>query len=64
MVGTPTGSLDDSESHYNDVHAPLAAADPHLTELVTPRSADGFAGGTPAFYRVAESIQTRISSRS
>lgn len=42
------------EKHYVDVHARLASQVPLLRRIVLTRTADGFAGAEPAFYRVAE----------
>jgi uncharacterized protein (TIGR02118 family) len=50
------GSVADFEKHYLQVHVPLAAAVPLLRGIVTTRTADGFGGGEPAFYRIAEMI--------
>jgi uncharacterized protein (TIGR02118 family) len=46
--------VDAFESHYRDVHVPLAARVPELRRLVLTRTVDGLEGGVPAFYRVAE----------
>lgn len=46
--------IDAFEDHYTSTHAPLAAAVPNLRRFMTTRTADGLAGGDPAFYRVAE----------
>lgn len=42
------------EKHYRDVHAVRAAAVPNLRRILLTRTPDGFAGGAPAFYRLAE----------
>ncbi len=42
------------ETHYREVHAPLAAAVPGVRKLVLTRTSDGLEGGDPAFFRVAE----------
>jgi uncharacterized protein (TIGR02118 family) len=42
------------EKHYGEVHAVRAAAVPNLKKILLTRTADGFAGGAPAFYRLAE----------
>ena len=44
------------EKHYNEIHAPLAAAVPEIRRLVTSLTAKGLEGGAPAVYRVAEMI--------
>ncbi|AEA22805.1 Ethyl tert-butyl ether degradation EthD [Pseudonocardia dioxanivorans CB1190] len=46
--------LDEFETHYEEVHAPAAAAVPHLRRIVLTRTADGLEGATPGFHRVAE----------
>jgi uncharacterized protein (TIGR02118 family) len=42
------------ERHYNEVHAPLAAAVPGLRRIVLTRTDAGLEGAEPPFYRVAE----------
>lgn len=44
------------EEHYASTHVPLAAKVPHLTEIITTRTADGFEGGETEHYRVAEMV--------
>lgn len=46
--------IEEFETHYETVHAPLAAAVPNMRQFMTTRTPDGLAGGEPAFYRVAE----------
>jgi uncharacterized protein (TIGR02118 family) len=46
--------VEDFEKHYEAVHAPRAAAVPGLRKILLTRTVDGFAGGEPAWYRVAE----------
>ena len=58
LVGTwsapPADRMEEFEKHYEQVHAPRAAAIPGLRKILTTRTPDGFAGGEPAWYRVAE----------
>jgi uncharacterized protein (TIGR02118 family) len=44
------------EHHYTTVHGVLASRVPHLRRLVLTRTSEGFAGGEPSFYRLAEMI--------
>jgi uncharacterized protein (TIGR02118 family) len=44
------------EQHYENEHAPKAAAVPNLQKLITTRTAEGLEGADPAFYRVAEMV--------
>ncbi|WP_276261647.1 EthD family reductase [Haloglomus litoreum] len=44
------------EEHYQNVHAPKAAAVPNLQKLVTTRTSEGLEDADPAFYRVAEMV--------
>jgi uncharacterized protein (TIGR02118 family) len=44
------------EEHYENEHAPKAAAVPNLQKLITTRTAAGLEGSDPAFYRVAEMV--------
>ena len=44
------------EEHYQNEHAPKAAAVPNLQKLITTRTAEGLEGDDPAFYRVAEMV--------
>lgn len=46
--------IDEFEKHYEEVHAPAAAAVPNLRRLVLTVTANGLEGGESAFYRVAE----------
>lgn len=58
LIGTwsapPADRIDEFEKHYAEVHAVLAAKVPNLKKILLTRTPDGFAGGAPAFYRVAE----------
>lgn len=58
LIGTwsapPDDRVEEFEKHYEAVHAPRAAAIPGLRKILLTRTADGFAGGEPAWYRVAE----------
>lgn len=47
---------DEFETHYEEVHAPLAADVPNLEELVTIRADEGLEGADPDFYRLAEMV--------
>jgi uncharacterized protein (TIGR02118 family) len=42
------------EEYYRDTHVPRAAAVPHLEKIITTRMTDGFEGGEPIHYRIAE----------
>jgi uncharacterized protein (TIGR02118 family) len=44
------------EDYYLNTHCPRAAAVPHLERIVLTRVSDGFEGGTPSNYRVAEMV--------
>lgn len=44
------------EEYYHSTHVPRAAAVPHLERIVLTRVADGFEGGKPSNYRVAEMV--------
>jgi uncharacterized protein (TIGR02118 family) len=58
LVGTwpapAPNRVEEFEKHYAAVHAPRAAAVPGLRKILLTRTADGFASGEPAFYRLAE----------
>jgi uncharacterized protein (TIGR02118 family) len=58
LVGTwsapPADRVEEFEKHYTEVHAVRAAAVPGLRKILLTRTADGFAGGDPAWFRVAE----------
>lgn len=41
------------EDYYAATHVPRASAVPHLSSIVTTRTADGLEGGEPATYRIA-----------
>lgn len=42
------------EEYYRETHVPRAAAVPHLKKIITTRTTDGFEGGEPMHYRIAE----------
>ena len=44
------------EEYYLSTHCPKAEAVPHLERLVTTRTTDGFEGGEPIHYRIAEMV--------
>ncbi|MGV1048659.1 MAG: EthD family reductase [Solirubrobacterales bacterium] len=44
------------EQYYASTHCPKAAAVPRLERLVTSRTSDGFEGGEPMHYRIAEMV--------
>jgi len=47
---------EDVEAYYLSTHCPKAEAVPHLERLVTSRTTDGFEGGEPMHYRIAEMV--------
>jgi uncharacterized protein (TIGR02118 family) len=44
------------EQYYADTHVPRASAVPELKRIVTTRCTDGFEGGEPLHYRIAEMV--------
>ena len=44
------------EEYYLSTHCPKAEAVPHLKRLVTTKTGDGFEGGEPIHYRIAEMV--------
>ena len=44
------------EKYYRETHVPRASAVPNLVKIVTTRTSDGFEGGDPPHYRVAEMV--------
>jgi uncharacterized protein (TIGR02118 family) len=48
--------VEDFERYYAETHVPRAAAVPHLSGIITTRTADGFEGGETPHYRVAEMV--------
>ncbi len=44
------------EEYYASTHVPRAAAVPELKRIVTTRLTDGFEGGDPLHYRIAEMV--------
>jgi uncharacterized protein (TIGR02118 family) len=47
--------IDAFEKYYLGTHVPRAAAVPHLQQIITSR-VEGFEGGPPVNYRVAEMV--------
>jgi len=48
--------VDAFEQYYADTHVPRAAAVPELKRIVTTLCTDGFEGGEPLHYRIAEMV--------
>jgi uncharacterized protein (TIGR02118 family) len=48
--------VEDFEAYYLSTHCPKAEAVPYLERLVTSRTTDGFEGGEPLHYRIAEMV--------
>ena len=44
------------EEYYHDTHVPRAAVVPNLERIVLTRLTDGFEGGAPINYRIAEMV--------
>jgi uncharacterized protein (TIGR02118 family) len=44
------------EEYYASTHVPRAAAVPELERIVTTKMTDGFEGGEPLHYRIAEMV--------
>lgn len=44
------------EEYYASTHVPRAAAVPELERIVTTKCTDGFEGGDPIHYRIAEMV--------
>ena len=56
-VGTfAWNSQEHLEAYYASTHVPRAAAVPELERIVTTRLTDGFEGGAPMHYRIAEMV--------
>jgi uncharacterized protein (TIGR02118 family) len=48
--------VDAFEEYYAATHVPRAAAVPELERIVTTKLTDGFEGGDPIHYRIAEMV--------
>ena len=48
--------VEEFEQYYRETHVPRASAVPNLIKIVTTRTSDGFEGGAPPHYRVAEMV--------
>jgi uncharacterized protein (TIGR02118 family) len=48
--------LEAFEEYYASTHCPKAEVVPHLARLVTSRTNEGFEGGEPIHYRIAEMV--------
>jgi uncharacterized protein (TIGR02118 family) len=50
------GTEEEFEQYYASTHCPKAEAVPNLERLVTSRTKEGFEGGEPIHYRIAEMV--------